>query len=82
LREQARNWLRANLELWRKRAESDKASDRQQVLMEMARWQSHTELTGVRDKEELEALPEAERGEWQRFWTEVDDLRRQCEPKE
>ena len=33
-----------------------------------------TDLAGIRDKQELAKLPEAERKEWQSLWADVDAL--------
>jgi hypothetical protein len=37
-------------------------------------WQSDPDLAGVRDAPALASLPEAERGEWQRLWADVQAL--------
>ena len=38
-------------------------------------WWTDPDLAGVREVKELAKLPEAERKEWQRFWTDVNALR-------
>jgi tetratricopeptide (TPR) repeat protein len=68
LRLQAREWLRADLAICRKLADSGeywRASDN------LARWQRDRDLSAVRDLAGLARLPQAERKEWEAFWAEV-----------
>jgi tetratricopeptide (TPR) repeat protein len=66
LRQQALDWLRADLALWAKRA------DRRQALL--GRWQDAADLAGVRDAAALATLPADERAAWQKLWAEVAAL--------
>jgi serine/threonine-protein kinase len=77
LREQALQWLRAELELYAKLSQHDDAKVRQSVQARLARWQSDAALAGVRDTKALDQLSEAERDAWRRLWVDVTSLRRE-----
>jgi hypothetical protein len=74
LRRQALDWLRADLTAWARQAASDKEADRARVRQTLGRWQHDPDLAGVRTKEALAKLPEAERADWQELWTDVRAL--------
>lgn len=44
------------------------------VVKALEWWKQDPDLTGVREVEGIEALPEAEREEWRELWAEVDAL--------
>jgi tetratricopeptide (TPR) repeat protein len=71
LRQQAQGWLRADLAVWRKQAQSDRPRDRAAVQQVLRLWQRSPELAGVRDSAAPAQLPEAERQAWQALWQEV-----------
>jgi serine/threonine-protein kinase len=73
LREQALDWLKADLTAWGKLAEGP-AEERLRVPQTLARWRADPALTGVRDKDALAKLPEDERARWQELWGAVDGL--------
>jgi hypothetical protein len=52
------------------------------VLKALRHWKQDADLAGVRDKEALEKLPEAERTEWRKLWAEVDELIAKADRKE
>ena len=37
-------------------------------------WQTDPDLAGVRDKAALEKLPDAERADWEKLWSDVAEL--------
>jgi hypothetical protein len=74
LRKQAQDWLRADLELWSKRAESDQATDRQATRAQLQHWQRDTDLAGVREDAALKKLPVEEQEAWRKLWTDVAEL--------
>jgi serine/threonine-protein kinase len=76
LRRQALDWLRADLAAWAKRLDGGKPADRPLVLARMRHWQQDDDLAAVRDADALAKLPEVERADWQRFWQDVEALRR------
>src|SRR5262249_46297577 len=73
LRRQALEWLRADLALWARQADSE-ARVRQTVQQTLRGWQTDATLAGVREAEALALLPEAERQAWGQFWDEVEAL--------
>jgi tetratricopeptide (TPR) repeat protein len=83
LRGLALGWLRAELALRAKQAESAKPQDRTAARMAAAwaleYWQQDADLAGVRGKEALAALPADERAQWEKFWAEVADLLRRLD---
>jgi serine/threonine-protein kinase len=81
LRGQALGWLRADLALWQKRADSGKADSRAAAQRTLRHWQQDADLAGVRGKEALATLPAAERAAWDKFWADVADLLRRLDTK-
>jgi serine/threonine-protein kinase len=76
LRRQARAWLDAERLgladlLKRGKPEIDAA-----VRQRLRHWEEDADLAGVRDRDALEKLPEAERDPWQRLWSDVAALRK------
>src|SRR5262249_59822707 len=61
LRRQARDWLRADLDLMSKRLEDGKPEDRKLVQDLLKHWQEDADLAGIRDKTALQELPAADR---------------------
>jgi hypothetical protein len=57
LRKQALDWLKADLFLWAKHADSDQAEERTLIVQGMKHWQTDPNLAGVRDKDDLAKLP-------------------------
>jgi tetratricopeptide (TPR) repeat protein len=74
LRQQALDWLRADLAAWSKKAGEGTPQNRQEVAQVLQRWQQDTDLASLRDKAALDKLPAAERDPWQRLWADVDAL--------
>ena len=72
LRQQALDWLRADLKAWTKRA--DQAGGRPQLRRTLLHWQKNPELASVREAKEQEKLPTADRQAWQRLWADVAAL--------
>jgi tetratricopeptide (TPR) repeat protein len=81
LRQQARDWLAADLALWTKQAGSDDAKVRDAVQKTLQHWQSDTDLAAVRDPEPLAKLPDAERDACRKLWDEVEAVRKKAAAK-
>jgi serine/threonine-protein kinase len=78
-RRQALDWLRADLDAWGKQV--DKA--RHLVAQTMQHWQRDEDFDGVRGRQGLSRLSEAEHHEWQKLWEDVVALRqRAAEPQD
>jgi hypothetical protein len=74
LRQQALTWLRADLAAWRRQLESDEAKVRPAVQKMMQHWLRDTDLAGVRRPEALAKLPQGERQDWRKLWSDVTEL--------
>lgn len=72
LRNQALEWLRADLRAWRQAL--DKAPDqaRPRVVQKMQQWLKDDDFAGVRSESALAKLPEAEREGWRKLWADVE----------
>jgi serine/threonine-protein kinase len=81
LRQQALEWLRADLKLWTQLLDKNTPKDHLLVRQALQQWQRDPDLAGVRDAKALAKLPEAERKDWQQLWTEVDQLLRKTPQK-
>ncbi len=71
LRHQALDWLRAELVRSAKQAESNNPKAREAAQQGLKYWQEDADLAGIRDKDALEKLPEAERDAWRKLWDDV-----------
>src|SRR5262249_37327139 len=80
-RRQALEWLRADLGLWRKMAESRSGPQRLPVRQALNHLGTHHPLVGGRNAEAQAILPEAERREWQNFWADIATLLGQLDGK-
>jgi tetratricopeptide (TPR) repeat protein len=69
-RQQALEWLRADLAALKELAEKPESTPL--VVKMLAHWQKDPDLAGVRDVEVLRQLPEAERRNWEALWSEVE----------
>jgi tetratricopeptide (TPR) repeat protein len=69
-RVQAMGWLRADLPVMLPLIQGGNAMDRP-----LSRWQTDPALASVRDPAALALLPDAERKQWQRLWTDVAAMR-------
>jgi tetratricopeptide (TPR) repeat protein len=74
LRRLAREWLRADLVLWRTQLDTGTIASRQVVRAMLAHWKGDAGLAGVRETTALNRLPEDERQAWRDLWAEVDAL--------
>jgi serine/threonine-protein kinase len=70
-RNQALDWLRADLALWQKQLEGARVEDRRQAQDMLRWWQQDPDFAGVRGPEALARLPEGERRPWQALWRDV-----------
>jgi hypothetical protein len=74
LRKQAREWLRADLERWRRLLEKGPDTTRPRIADEMQDWLEDPDFAGLRGAESLARLPVSERRDWQKLWADVTDL--------
>jgi tetratricopeptide (TPR) repeat protein len=81
LRQQALNWLRADLVAWKSRLKTDSQKDFPVIVQQMRHWLQDGDFAGVRGPDALAKLPESERAGWQKLWTDVADLLTTAERK-
>jgi serine/threonine-protein kinase len=81
LRQQALDWLRADLKAWRQ--VQDKSPDKAgpTLAQQMQHWLQDADFAGVRGPDALARLPETERPPWQKLWKEVEPLRKSSAEK-
>jgi hypothetical protein len=71
LRQQARDWLRADLALWTRQLDTGKTADRAAVQRMLSHWQKDTDLAGIRDTAALAKLPGEEQKACTQLWADV-----------
>ena len=81
LRQQALDWLRADLALRRKQLETGKPADRALVQQALRHWQKDTDLAGIRDAAVLTKLPAEECAACERLWADVAALLKKVDDK-
>jgi serine/threonine-protein kinase len=74
LRQQALDWLKAELAVWAKLLESAPPEAKASIAQTLKHWQDDTDLAGVRGDKAIEALPEADRAPWRALWADVSGL--------
>jgi serine/threonine-protein kinase len=79
LRKQALDWLRAELTARQKQLESWWPSEAAQAHAILAHCQKNPDFAGIRDKADLEKLPEAERKTFAQLWADVAALLKKVE---
>jgi serine/threonine-protein kinase len=80
-RNQAREWLEAELVLHATRLEGGDAANRAEVQQQMQRWLTDAHLVGVRGEEAIAKLPADEQPEWTKLWDDAQALRKKIEAK-
>jgi serine/threonine-protein kinase len=81
-RQQALDWLRADLAVWGRVLDNANARTRTSVQKVLRHWQTDPDLAGVREPAELARLPAEERQAWQKLWTDVAALLKRSERSE
>jgi hypothetical protein len=81
LRQQALDWLKADLSQCAQRLQSGSRIARRLVTQQMQRWQKDADLAGIRDKAALAKLPAEEQKAFTQLWADVAALRKQAEGK-
>jgi hypothetical protein len=81
LRRQVLDWLRAERADHARVLKSGRSSARPAVRQMLEHWRRDPDLAGLRDREGLAKLPAAERADWQKLWSEVEELLSQAAEK-
>jgi formylglycine-generating enzyme required for sulfatase activity len=74
LRDQALDWLRAELNAWSKLLESGLPQDRPAIVQTLHEWQKDTTLAGIRDQAAMDKLPADEKKACTQLWADVAAL--------
>jgi serine/threonine protein kinase/Flp pilus assembly protein TadD len=74
LRQQALDWLRADLKAYRQLMEKSEGKAGSAIAQRMQQWLQDTDFAGVRDKDALAKLPEKEREAWRQLWADVAEM--------
>jgi tetratricopeptide (TPR) repeat protein len=80
-RQQARDWLRADLDALCGLLNKDPDKARPMVTQKMRHWLRDPDLAGVRGPDALAKLPEAERAGWRQLWADVAETLRRAADK-
>jgi hypothetical protein len=79
LRNLALQWLRADLDQWRKVLDHEDSSQAELARTAIMHCLVCPDLTCVRDKSMVARLPPDEQRKWRQFWTETADLKVQLD---
>jgi tetratricopeptide (TPR) repeat protein len=71
LRQQALDWLRADLAAWQWVLDGGRSKTAPAVRQQMQHWLGDGDFAGVRGAQALARLPEAEREAWRKLWEDV-----------
>ena len=74
LRQQALDWLKAELATWTKLLESGPPQARQAIVQTLDHWKQDSDLAGIRDAKALAKLPADEQKAWRTLWSDLDSL--------
>jgi Tfp pilus assembly protein PilF len=80
LRQQALEWLKADLALLSVQSKSDKLQEKAQPQQKLRHWLQDADLAGVR-ADALVSLPNAEAAAWKKLWADLDAVLKQVESK-
>ena len=75
-RRQSREWLRADLAWWGRRAVGATQSERAQVQERLALWRADPRLVAIWTRAEIAALPIEEQQEYAEFWVNFSAVRK------
>jgi serine/threonine-protein kinase len=81
LRQQALDWLRADLKAYRQALDKSANKAGPDIAQRLKDWLQNNDLAGVRGPEALAKLPEAERQAWSELWTEVANTQAKAQGK-
>jgi tetratricopeptide (TPR) repeat protein len=73
-RRQALDWLRQDVTWWGKALDNGDAQTNAQARQRLRHWKTDGDLAGVRAQDALARLPDEERKQWERLWSDVDAL--------
>src|SRR5262249_47224568 len=80
-RQQALDWLRADLAAHAKELERGQPEARSLARKQLQHWQKNADLVGLRDQKMVDKLPAEERQACQQLWGDVEALLEKAEQK-
>ena len=80
-RNQALDWLRADLVLWVKVANGANPQGQVATAQVLQHWKEDADLASVRDADALAKLPPDEQTAWRQLWADVDAMLTKVQPK-
>jgi hypothetical protein len=80
-RQQALDWLRADLAALSKMVGEATPQTRRLIAQALQRWKKDADLAGLPEKAALDNLPAAERAAWQRLWADLGALLQRAQEK-
>jgi serine/threonine-protein kinase len=81
LRNQALDWLQADLAHWSKQAGSEKLNERALVQPMLEHWLDDADLAGIRDMDAVAKLPADEQEACKKLWAEVEAVLKKVQEK-
>ena len=81
LRQQALDWLKADLTAWANRLDSGPPQARPAIVQTLSHWQTDSDLAGIRDAASLAKLPAEEQKAFNQLWNDVAVLLKKAEEK-
>jgi tetratricopeptide (TPR) repeat protein/tRNA A-37 threonylcarbamoyl transferase component Bud32 len=81
LRKQALDWLQADLTLWAKQVETQKAENRAVVMQFLKHWQEDADLAGIRNEASVAKLPADEQEACKKLWADVEAVIKRTQEK-
>ena len=78
LRQQALNWLKADLANWANLPDQDFPENRELIIRWLNDWKRDPDLAGIRDEAALRKLPPNEQLMWLTLWQNVESLSKQA----
>jgi serine/threonine protein kinase/Flp pilus assembly protein TadD len=78
LRQQALDWLRADLKAYRQVLEKSQGKAGPAIAERLQHWLQDNDFAGVRGADALARLPEGERQGWEKLWQESEALRQRA----
>jgi tetratricopeptide (TPR) repeat protein len=78
LRQQALDWLRADLKAYRQLLDKSAGKAGPTIAQRMQHWLQYADFARVRDPAALAKLPQAERDAWKKLWAAVEELRKRA----
>ena len=80
-RQQALDWLRADLALWTKVGNGTDRQGRAVTAQVLQHWKKDPDLAGVRDADAVAKLPADEQDAWRQLWADVDAVLKKAQEK-